>query len=409
MSLRLPALLTPLLLLTVAGCANPPPVHRALAGGAAPAPSDTEVLLVLPQTVLERELPAKGKPPEPVASQALMAPLQKVVAGHRFETKLEDALDGGIVQVPRLRARPLRLVRAGDEASLRQQLGASTAAAVLMVDARYRLSPDLAELELLLQAQLLPRSEALRKSLGLKATLAETLQPQESLYRNTLRFQSRLPAVEIDPVGNRSHWLIDGGHPLREALDDGLAELSAALAADLRAPGGGALGPAITDGYWRERLADGSLRIRGQAGTGQSLHTTVIAPAEAPMAAPVAIPEPPPEPVLPVEPDALQALADDPIASYGPPSLAVAPAPGTPTPATPAAATSPAVGERARLRVSGPLQVQPLPGSATAAVLSSGTQVLVTGKTANPSGEWLYLEAGGDSGWLPAEDVERLP
>lgn len=403
MSLRLPALLAPLLL-TVAGCASPPPVHRALAGGAAPAPSDTEVLLVLPQTVLERELPAKGKPPEPVASQALMAPLQKVVAGHRFETKLEDALDGGIAQVSRLRARPLRLVRAGDEASLRQQFGASTAAAVLMVEARYRLSPDLAELELLLQAQLLPRSEALRKSLGLKATLAETLEPQESLYRNTLRFQSRLPAVEVDPAGNRSQWLIDGGHPLREALDDGLAELSAALAADLRAPGGGALGPALTDGYWRERLADGSLRIHGQAGTGQSLHTTVIAPGEAALPAPVAIPEPPPEPLVPVEPEALQALADDAESAYGPPSLPLAP----PRDATPID-TVLAIGDRGRLRVSGLLQLQPQPESAALATLSAGTVVSVTGKTRNQSGEWLHLEAGSDSGWLPAEDVERLP
>lgn len=406
MSLRLPALLAPLLL-TVAGCASPPPVYRALAGGAAPAPSDTEVLLVLPQTVLERQPPAQGKPPEPVASQALMAPLQKVVASHRFEGKLKDALDGGLAQVPRLHSRPLRVVRAGDEASLRQQFGASTASAVLMIDARYRLSPDLADLQLLLQAQLLPRSEALRRSLGLKATLAETLQPQESLYRNSLRFQSRLPVVEADPAGNRDHWLIDGGYPLREALDDGLAELSAALAADLRTPGGGALGPAITDGYWRERLADGSLRIRGQAGTGRSLHTTVIAPAEAPMAAPVAIPEPPPEPLQPVEPEALQGLADDPLSAYGPPSLAVAPAHGAA--ATPATAGALAIGDRGRLRVSGPLQVQPLPGSATAAVLSSGTVVLVTGRTTNTSGEWLYLEAGGDSGWLPAEDVERLP
>lgn len=428
MSLRLSALLASLLL--IAGCASPPPVHRALAGGAAPVPSDTEVILVLPQRELVRQLPAKGPAPEPVASQALMAPLQKVVADQGFESRLEEALDGGLAQVPRLRARPLRVLRAGDDASLRQQLGISTAAAVLLIDARYRLSPELAELELLLQAQLLPRGETLRKSLGLKAALAETLQPQESLYRNTLRFRSRLPAAGPDPAANRGQWLIDGGHPLREALDDGRAELAAALAADLRASGGGALGPALTDGYWRERLADGSLLIRGQAGTGQSLHTVVVAPDTVPMAAPVAIPEPPPEPLVPVEPEALQGLGDDPVSSYGPPSLAVAPRleaqPGTPPPA-PAPALSPtlalalastpappspptlAIGGRGRLRVSSLLQLQPLPESATTATLSAGTAVTIVGKTTNLTGEWLYLEAGADSGWLPAEDVAPLP
>ena len=291
--------------LLLAGCATPPPTRQALEPALQAGISSTEVWLTLPQREIFVQQPAEPKQAAVADVRALAAPLQAALTGRDVDAQLRVALDQRLLRVTRLATRPARLQKEGGEIVSLQQLQLSRADAVLLLRSSYSLSPDCSTLELGLRALLMPRSAALRQSAGLKPALPKTLKEEQALYRNTIVFRSRLPEAGPDPLDNREQWLVDGGYPLQQALDEGITELSAALAEDLRSkPGAMTIGPALSDGYQRTRAADGSLSIRGLALSGRSVRVEAAAPLPT-LAAPTEIepPEPLPEllPELPSE------------------------------------------------------------------------------------------------------------
>ncbi|MDP3858988.1 MAG: hypothetical protein Q8Q73_14630 [Stagnimonas sp.] len=365
MSLPLPsALLVAALLL--AGCAATPPTHQALEPVLQAGIGSTEVWLTLPQREIFVQQPAEPKQAGAGDPRLLATPLQAALNGRDVDTQLRAALDQRLVRVTRLATRPARLQKEGGEIVTLQQLQLSRADAVLLLRSSYSLSPDCGTLELGLRALLMLRSAALRQSVGLKPTLPKTLDEGQALYRNTIVFRARLPDAGPDPLDNREQWLVDGAYPLQQALDEGITELSAALAEDLRSkPGARTIGPALGDGYQRTRAPDGSLSIRGLALSGRSVQVEAAAPLPT-LAAPTEIQPPEPLPELPPEtepqtemvepglvvnilpepsPDLAGTENREPLATVAPPPepepLATAAAAPGPTPPAPVAAPAP--------------------------------------------------------------------
>lgn len=286
------ASLAAVLLLT--GCASAPPSRQALNPALQARITSTDVIVGIPQGLLFVQQPAN--PTAGTNPQAEVMPLRAALQGSRFDQQLRAALDPGLRKLTRLSPRPALLQPQASEAVGAARLQASSADAVLLVTASYSMSPDFSRLELGLRATLMPRSATLRKAAGLKPKLPTELRVEEALYRNTLVFRSRLPDAGSDPLSNRAQWLVDDAYPLRQAIDDGLVEVVAALTEDLRTkPGINSIGPALTDGYQRQRAANGTLSISGLASSGRPVQVEVVAPATT-LDAPTAIEAPPPAP-----------------------------------------------------------------------------------------------------------------
>lgn len=281
--------------LLLAGCASAPPPRQALNPGLQTQIASTEVIIGLPQASLFVQPPAK--PVEGRDPQAEVAPLRAALKSYRFDQQLRTSLDQSLRKLPRLAARPADLQPQTAESLGAARLLASSADALLLLTASYSMAPDFSRLDIGLRAQLMPRGIGLRNALGLKPKLPKELDLDEAIYRNTIVFRSQVPEISADPLANRAQWLIDDAYPLHQALEDGLLEVTAALNEDLRIkPGVTSIGPALTDGYQRQRAPDGTLSIRGRASEGRPVQVEVVSP-EASLAAPteIAPPEPVPE------------------------------------------------------------------------------------------------------------------
>jgi hypothetical protein len=231
--------------LLVTGCALPP--HAALPPGARDQIAGTDVMVPIRQHEIYVYVPPTQNPNggligalvasaiDDVRSgkaETAVKPLRNALVDYDFDGTLKSELQTALAKDTFLGQNNIRIIKEITTESLEQALNGSKAPAVLFVTADYRLSNEGDVLDVLLYPQLFGTTDALR-TLVPKYNAKNRMDPANTLYRNVLLFQTRIPE---DPNGRDAHvqtWSANNGEKARAALKLAENKLAVMLAQDI--------------------------------------------------------------------------------------------------------------------------------------------------------------------------------
>lgn len=165
-------------------------------------------------------------------AETAVGPLRNALVDFDFDTVLKEEMQAALAKDSLIDKGNLRIVKDITSKSLEDALSGSQAPAVLFVIGDYHLSNDADVLDASLTVRLYPDNDALRALLA-KPDTKNKLALANTLYRNTLTFQTKIPT---DPNGRDAHisaWSANKGEKARAALKLAAVKLSAMLAQDL--------------------------------------------------------------------------------------------------------------------------------------------------------------------------------
>ncbi len=165
-------------------------------------------------------------------AEAAVKPLRNALVDFDFDAALKSEMQSALARDPFLGRGDLRIIKEVTSQSLDGAVTGSQAPAVLLVTADYRLSNDADILDVSLTPRLYAGTDALRAMLA-KPDAKDKLALANTLYRNILTFETRIPA---DPGGRDAYiatWSANNGEKARAALKLAVAKLSAMLAQDI--------------------------------------------------------------------------------------------------------------------------------------------------------------------------------
>jgi hypothetical protein len=168
-------------------------------------------------------------------AEAAVKPLRDSLVDYSFDQSLQNDLKSSLARDGWMHAGEMRTVREVTGANLDGVLAASKADAVLFATTDYRLSNDGNELTVTMTASLFANSDALRAVKPAKNSKMKTAL-ENSLYHNTLTFQTDVPTPSADRDLAIAAWSANRGEAMRKALDMGASKLAAMLAADIQRP-----------------------------------------------------------------------------------------------------------------------------------------------------------------------------
>lgn len=367
-------------------------------------------------------------------AETAVRPLRDALLGYDFDGEFKAQIDLALQNAVGLNAAPATISKEIGDAGFAPKVSASKADAVLLLNTGYSLSPNFEAVNVETFAFLMPRSAALRGSDAEVSSFGVDI--SQSIYRNRIAFSATLPNPSATLEANRSSWQADNGQMLRNSISLGAREIALTLADDINTAAGvvTASTTQLTSPFSRTREASGTLSITGTAtATPAAAITVAAAPPLDAAAAPVqdalpvaaapdapapAAPAAPSAPVATVAPPAPVAVAAAPLAPVAAPAAPapvaapapeVAPAPPAPVVAQVAPVAVPVAAPGPRTRAQTGLRLRPKAGSELSSSLAAGTPVQTAGSTKNAEGNWLFVKAPRDSGWLRADELETTP
>jgi hypothetical protein len=157
---------------------------------------------------------------------------------------MNDGVFAALKSVPNPRFSGVTVTKVVGDKEYEETFKASTAAGVMFVNVDYHLSTDLTWLQISTRSLAYPRNATARSAAGLPAALEGVSPGQPSVmdakhaaYRASIVYRATLDKPGATPEERIAMWKADNGRLLRNALQDGIAQVSRMLAADLqRAP-----------------------------------------------------------------------------------------------------------------------------------------------------------------------------
>ncbi len=160
-------------------------------------------------------------------------PLRSAVVDYNYDQTLSTEFQKALSQVSWMGVDNVHVIKDVTPAAMDQVFNNSRDGAVLFTVTDYRLSNDADVLSVTVTAALFARSDALRALKPAKSGKSQTALPN-SLYHNTLLFETMAPNATSDRPHNIDMWSANNGAALRAALQQGASELAALLASDIQ-------------------------------------------------------------------------------------------------------------------------------------------------------------------------------
>jgi hypothetical protein len=178
------------------------------------------------------------------AADEAIRPLKDEIVDLKFDQLMNDGIFTALKGVPNMRFSGVAVTKAVDDKEYEETFKASTAAGVMFVNVDYHMSTDLTWLQISARSLAYPRNATARTAAGLPAAIEGVSPGQPSMmdakhaaYRANIVYRATLDKPGATPEQRIAMWKADNGRLLRNALQDGIAQVSRVLATDLqRAP-----------------------------------------------------------------------------------------------------------------------------------------------------------------------------
>lgn len=173
------------------------------------------------------------------AAEESVRPLKDELVDVSFDQLMRESLTQSLQTVPGMQLESVAITKTVTMEAYEKTFKASKSNAVMFINLDYHLSTDFSTLEVSARGLIYPRGDTARKAAKLPAAISATssepaLALQNATYRSSIIYRAKHPAAGDDANKNIAAWKADNARLLKLALQDGIAQSAALLAADLQ-------------------------------------------------------------------------------------------------------------------------------------------------------------------------------
>lgn len=173
------------------------------------------------------------------AAEESVRPLKDELVDVNFDQLMHESLTQSLQSVPGMQLAGIAVTKTVTTEAYEKTFKASTSNAVMFINLDYHMSVDFSTLEVSARGLIYPRGATARKAAKLPTALPTTpsepvLALQNATYRSSIIYRAKHPASGDDATKNIAAWKADNARMLKAALQDGIAQSTALLAADLQ-------------------------------------------------------------------------------------------------------------------------------------------------------------------------------
>jgi len=173
------------------------------------------------------------------AAEESVRPLKDEIVDIKFDQLMNESLAQALQAVPAMQIANVAVTKVVNTQAYEKTFSAATSNAVMFVNVDYHMSVDFSTLEVSARSLLYPRGTAARTAAKQPATLAPTpseplLAVKNAVYRSSIFYQAKHPSAGTDATKNIEAWKADNARMLKTALQDGITQAGAMIAADLQ-------------------------------------------------------------------------------------------------------------------------------------------------------------------------------
>ncbi|MGJ3703211.1 hypothetical protein [Variovorax sp. AFSI2.2] len=173
------------------------------------------------------------------AAEESVRPLKDEMVDMKFDQLMNESLAQALQSVSGMQVANVAVTKVVNTQAYEKTFTAATSNAVMFVNVDYHMSVDFSTLEVSARSLLYPRGTSARTAAKQPATLSTTpsepvLAPKNAVYRSSIVYRAKHPAASADATKNIEAWKADNARMLKTALQDGITQAGALLAADLQ-------------------------------------------------------------------------------------------------------------------------------------------------------------------------------
>ena len=161
-----------------------------------------------------------------------VSPLRDKLLDYDYAQVLADELNAQIKKIDWLSAKDVTLERSMSDTWAKDKVLLSSASAVLLMSAKYHLSPNLDSVETIVNLQMFPNAESLEKFKEKQDADTNVLNNSDNIYRNSIVVSTSLfSGVSKDE--NKLALQADDGTKIKDALNKNAKEVAGKIYRDL--------------------------------------------------------------------------------------------------------------------------------------------------------------------------------
>lgn len=173
------------------------------------------------------------------AAEESVRPLKDELVDVSFDQLMRESLTQSLQTVPGMQLESVAITKTVTTEAYEKTFKASKSNSVMFINLDYHLSTDFSTLEVSARGLIYPRGATARKAAKLPTAISTTpsepaLALQNATYRSNIIYRAKHPAAGDDATKNIAAWKADNARFLKVALQDGIAQSTALLAADLQ-------------------------------------------------------------------------------------------------------------------------------------------------------------------------------
>jgi len=173
------------------------------------------------------------------AAEESVRPLKDEIVDMKFDELMNESLAQALQSVPAMQIANVAVTKVVNAQAYEKTFSAAASNAVMFVNIDYHMSVDFSTLEVSARSLLYPRGTTARTAAKQPAPLSITpsepvLAVKNAVYRSSIVYRAKHPAAGTDAEKNIEAWKADNARMLKTALQDGITQAGALIAADLQ-------------------------------------------------------------------------------------------------------------------------------------------------------------------------------